>query len=61
MNIVIVGLGLIGGSYAKAIKKYTDNTVIGIDNNSCTLEKAMSCGAIDSVGTSDHSKQLTLQ
>ena len=29
MKIVISGLGIIGGSYAKAIKKYTEHTVIG--------------------------------
>ena len=31
MNIAIVGLGLIGGSIAKAIKYNTDNTVYGYD------------------------------
>lgn len=31
MNIAVIGLGIIGGSFCKAIKKYTDNFVIGIN------------------------------
>ena len=30
-TIAIVGLGLIGGSFARAFKKYTDYTVIGFN------------------------------
>lgn len=33
MNILVVGLGLIGGSLCKALKKYTSHTVIGCDTN----------------------------
>ena len=33
MNIVITGLGIIGGSFAKAIKKYTGHRVIGINRS----------------------------
>lgn len=51
MNIVISGLGIIGGSYAKAIKKYTDHTVIGINRSEKPLQLALECGAIDKVGT----------
>lgn len=47
MKITIVGLGLIGGSLAKTIKKYTDHYVYGIDINSETVEMALSQGAID--------------
>ena len=47
MNIVISGLGIIGGSMAKAIKKYTDNYVCGINRSRGPLEKALACGAID--------------
>lgn len=50
MNIVIVGLGIIGGSFAKAIKKYTDHRVIGINRSPAPLEKALHCGAIDEIG-----------
>ena len=51
MKIVISGLGIIGGSYAKAIKKYTDHTVIGINRSEKPLQLALECGAIDMVGT----------
>ena len=33
MKILVVGLGLIGGSLCKALKKYTYHTVIGSDIN----------------------------
>lgn len=50
MNIVIAGLGIIGGSFAKAIKKYTNHRVIGINRSKAPLEKALACGAIDEIG-----------
>lgn len=51
MKIVIAGLGIIGGSIAKALKKYTDHTVIGINRSSAPIEKALACGAIDAAGS----------
>ena len=53
MKIVISGLGIIGGSYAKAIKKYTEHTVIGINRSKKPLELALACGAIDREGTAE--------
>ena len=47
MNIGVVGLGLIGGSLAKAIKKNTIHTVLGKDINEETMKKAVLTGAID--------------
>ncbi|SDA12222.1 prephenate dehydrogenase [Ruminococcus sp. YE71] len=47
MKIAIVGLGLIGGSLAKAIKKNTDDTVYGIDISGTTVASALSEEAID--------------
>lgn len=47
LKIVIVGLGLIGGSIAKAIKLNTDHAVFGIDTDEESLLDACSCGAID--------------
>jgi prephenate dehydrogenase len=47
MHINIVGLGLIGGSLAKHIKKHTNHTVNGIDTNAETIKLALSQGAID--------------
>ncbi len=50
MNIVISGLGIIGGSFAKSLKKYTDHYIIGINRSPAPLEQALSCGAIDEIG-----------
>ncbi len=47
MKIVTVGLGLIGGSLCKAIKKHTNHTVGGIDIDKKTVSMALSQGAID--------------
>ncbi|HOA34493.1 MAG TPA: prephenate dehydrogenase/arogenate dehydrogenase family protein, partial [Clostridiales bacterium] len=41
MKIGIVGLGLIGGSFAKAIKARTEHTVLGADIDKEILSKAM--------------------
>lgn len=51
MNIAVIGLGIIGGSFCKAIKKYTDHHVIGINRTAATAEKALKEGAIDEIGT----------
>ena len=47
-TIGIVGLGLIGGSMAKAIKFHTDHAVYGADLNPDTMALAFASGAIDS-------------
>ncbi len=47
MKIIIVGLGIIGGSIAKALKQNTPNQVLGMDTNEDSLLDALSCGAID--------------
>lgn len=47
MKIVIVGLGLIGGSIAKALKQNTSHQVLGMDTDQDALLDACSCGAID--------------
>ena len=46
-TIGIVGLGLIGGSMAKAIKFHTDHTVYGADLSADTMALAFASGAID--------------
>lgn len=43
---VIIGLGLIGGSLAKALKKYTDINIIAVDINRDNLRKALEEGVI---------------
>lgn len=47
MNIGIVGLGLIGGSLAKAIRKNTEHSAWGLDQDPTVLAKAKMVGAID--------------
>lgn len=56
MKIVIVGLGLIGGSIAKALKQNTPHQVLGIDVNEDSLLDACSCGAIDGKASTDDLK-----
>ena len=46
MNITIVGLGVIGGSFAKALKPLEEHQVYGIDNDMNTLNKAEELGII---------------
>ena len=50
MKIAVVGLGIIGGSIAKALKKYTDHRLIGINRSRAPIDKALECGAIDQAG-----------
>lgn len=51
MNIAVIGLGIIGGSYCKTIKKLTDHHVIGINRTPEVAQKALADGAIDEIGT----------
>lgn len=46
INLMIVGLGLIGGSYAKALKGFSDIRVWGADLNESTLKSAEKDGVI---------------
>ena len=47
MKIAIIGLGLIGGSIAKAIKDNTDHTVYGADIQQSVVLRAKLIDAID--------------
>lgn len=47
MKIAVVGLGLIGGSLSKAIKKNTEAMVYGIDISGSTVAAALAEEAID--------------
>ena len=47
MEIGIIGLGLIGGSLAKAISQNTDNTVYGYDISDQVVKKAVLVNAIE--------------
>ncbi len=60
MNVFIAGLGLIGGSFAKAFKRYTDHTVFGYDTDSAVTEFAMSRNAIDKIADTADLKKADL-
>lgn len=49
-NILIVGLGLIGGSIAKALSAFTPHHVLGMDRDPEVLDQALACGAIERIG-----------
>ncbi|MGN1403923.1 MAG: prephenate dehydrogenase [Ruminococcus sp.] len=51
MQILVVGMGLIGGSICKSIKASTEHTVFGCDVQESVLEDAIKEGAIDGTGT----------
>ncbi|WP_298483075.1 prephenate dehydrogenase/arogenate dehydrogenase family protein [uncultured Ruminococcus sp.] len=51
MQILVVGMGLIGGSICKSIKASTEHTVFGCDVQQSVLEDAIKEGAIDGIGT----------
>ena len=53
MRIGIIGLGLIGGSIAKTLKKvHVQNSyIIGYDTNSAYTQKALSDQVIDEIAT----------
>ena len=50
MKILIAGLGLIGASLAKAIKKNTNHYVLGYNRTKSVAEKALKDGVIDATG-----------
>lgn len=55
MKILVSGMGLIGGSLCKALKKYTDNFVIGHDINKDIEQLALSENSIDEVFNDSYS------
>src|SRR5690625_5284927 len=48
-NILVAGLGLIGGSLAKAMQKAKENYIVGYDLNNDTLEFALHEGIINKI------------
>ena len=60
MRIGIVGLGTIGGSFAKAIKTYGDHTVLGLDRNSDAVAFAKFTDSIDGVLTEEAMQECDL-
>lgn len=47
MTVGIVGLGLIGGSFARALKEMTDNRVLAFDKDPAAFLAAKLVGAVD--------------
>lgn len=60
MNVAIIGLGLIGGSYAKATKSRTLHTVYGYDLDQEVMMFARMTGAIDKALTDDLLRECDL-
>ena len=60
MIVGIVGLGLIGGSMAKAVKNRTSHTVYGADLDSETMALSRMSGAIDAPLTDENLSQCDL-
>lgn len=60
MNIAVVGLGLIGGSFCKTLKKHTFHRIMGIDHDPETIRKALECGAIDEAITPERLSEANL-
>lgn len=57
MNVFIIGIGLIGGSFAKDIKRlYPETKVFGIDSNAEHLNEAMALNIIDEKSAYDNLK-----
>lgn len=50
MNILIVGLGLIGASLAKTLKKNTNHHIMGWNRTQTVSDRAVSDGVIDETG-----------
>ncbi len=54
MNVFIIGIGLIGGSFAKDIKRiHPETKVFGIDNNPAHLDEAIAMNIIDAKSSYD--------
>lgn len=51
MKILVVGLGLIGASIAKALKKNTAHYVLGWNRTESVMARALADGAVDEIGS----------
>ena len=60
-SVSMIGVGLIGGSWALALKKhFSDITILGVDNNQSHLEEALRSGLIDKAVDLDAAAQSDL-
>ena len=60
LTIAVVGLGLIGGSMAKAVKTHTEHKVLGLDINEESMQLAFLSGAIDDRLTNENMKDVDI-
>ena len=60
MTVGVFGLGLIGGSLARAYKKYGNSTVLAYDIDSSVTNIAMISGVVDSALTDENMSQCDL-
>ncbi len=60
MNIGIAGLGLIGGSMAKALRTKTNNRIYGYDINTDVIDEAVSRNIIDRKLSAENISQCNL-
>jgi len=51
--VIVAGLGLMGGSMAKALRKYTDCVILGWNRTRSVAEKALEDGTIDAIATDE--------
>ncbi|TAI46906.1 prephenate dehydrogenase [Flagellimonas allohymeniacidonis] len=55
MKVGVIGIGLIGGSFAKDIKRiWPDSSIFGIDSNEAHLEQAIQLNLVDAKGDYDN-------
>lgn len=47
MNIAVVGLGLMGGSYALALRELNPKAISGVDRDQAVVDRAVEAGIID--------------
>lgn len=59
-TVAIVGLGLIGASFAKALRKRTDCRLLGLDSDPSSLSKALEEKTIDEVLTPENLNRCDL-
>lgn len=59
-TVLIIGLGLIGGSIAKALAKNTNYHIVGMDTDISVCKKALGENAINEIGNDESIKQADL-
>ena len=59
-TVGVVGLGLIGGSMAKAIRQYTGCTLLGYDTDGAVLSRALDEGVLSAALTADRLAECDL-